>query len=267
MANKKLIVLLFGSLTLCTSANLAAYTLGASYSWVPGDPNYNPAAIIHTGTINTSSLVMGDFVGRDASNPNASYFGSSGTAVGWDDTWQGSVGNANTNGDALDGLWSSIYSDGGWWDMGIATDTIAVFTSQDHSPYLAEGLEYWLFGTNTLWDDTSLSTQALITDVYLDGWRTHNAHEDSNGNGWLSDDVAGVFNFDASYQYIKLVAWDTSGTLSEPEVDAIARVAPVPEPTTMLLFGIGLTGLVGSRLRKKKSNSTSHIRIHCCPNV
>jgi PEP-CTERM motif len=27
---------------------------------------------------------------------------------------------------------------------------------------------------------------------------------------------------------------------------------PVPEPTTMLLFGTGVIGLVGSRLRRKK---------------
>lgn len=34
----------------------------------------------------------------------------------------------------------------------------------------------------------------------------------------------------------------------------VATTAPVPEPTTMLLFGTGLAGLVGSRVRKKKNN-------------
>ncbi len=35
----------------------------------------------------------------------------------------------------------------------------------------------------------------------------------------------------------------------------LERVDPVPEPATMFLFGTGLAGLVGSRLRRKKMHS------------
>lgn len=37
----------------------------------------------------------------------------------------------------------------------------------------------------------------------------------------------------------------------EPGVICVGRLSPVPEPATMLLFGTGLAGLAGARLRKK----------------
>jgi len=199
------------------------YLSGTSYSWDPSVPNYNPSAVIHTGTIDTSSLVMGDFLGVSAVQPSAWSWGDSGVSVGWDDTWVSGVGDGNTNGDNLDGLWSQIYSDGGWWNLGFATTQVVVFTSQDHGPYLGEGIEYRVYGTNTLWDDTSLSPQASLTDVYLDGWHLHNPAEDFNGNGWCSDDISGVFQLDAAYRYIKLVAWG-GGSYTEPEIDAVAAM-------------------------------------------
>jgi len=231
--------------------NTFAYSMGTPYSWGVGDPNYNPSATIHTGTIDTSGLIMGDFLGRSSSNPNAGSYGDSGTSVGWDDAWVGGVGDPNTNGDALDGLWAQILSDGGWWDLGAEYNEVAVFTSQDHGPYPAEGVEYRIFGTNTLWDDASLGAQAILTDIYLDGWRIHNPAEDFNGNGWQSDDISGILRLDSSYRYIKLVAWDSTAPFDEPEIDAIAGVSsPVPEPATVLLLGSGLIGFAVSKKRK-----------------
>lgn len=248
MKNRNDLLVLFVFLSaMFFSTNAFGYTMGTSYTWDASTPNYNPSAVINNGTIDTTILKVGDFLGRNASTPNAGGYGDSGVSVGWDDTWVSGVGNANTNGDALDGLWTQIYSDGGWWDLGSAFSEVAVFSSQDHGPYVGEGVEYRVFGTNTLWDDSSLSSQATLTEIYLDGWRTHNPAEDSNGNGWLSDDVSAVFNLGASYRYIKLIAWG-GGTYTEPEIDAVAGV--VPEPTTILLFGIGLLGLAGISRRR-----------------
>ncbi|KPJ95518.1 MAG: hypothetical protein AMJ53_02655 [Gammaproteobacteria bacterium SG8_11] len=237
---------------LTLSGNASAYQIGASYVWGPGVPGYEASATLHNGTIDTSTLAIGDFMGRNAATPNAASFGDSGVSVGWDDNWIGGVGDANTNGDALDGLWTQIFADGGWWDLGAAYDSVAVFSAQDHGPYLGEGLEYHIFGTNTLWDNGSLSTEALLTDVYLDGWRTHNTAEDSNANGWLSDDISGVFQLDNSYRYIKLVAWGAS-PYDEPEIDAVAGVIKVPEPGSLALLGVGLVGLGFMRRRMKNS--------------
>jgi len=246
--NKLIIISAVCAVLAVLATNAFGYIPGASYIWDASQPGYNASAMLHSGTINTSLLTPGDFLGINAGIPNAGFWGDSGTSVNWDDAWVGPVGNGNTNGDNLDGLWVQIYSDGGWWDMGSPVSYISVSTSQDHGPYLGEGLETRVYATNTLWGATT--GQILVNDVYLDGWRPHNVSEDQNGNGWLSDDITGVYNLGGSYRYIKLVAWDVYGSYNEPEVDAVCSVSVIPAPGAIALGGIG-TALVGWLRRRR----------------
>ncbi|MBI5116286.1 fibronectin type III domain-containing protein, partial [Candidatus Poribacteria bacterium] len=209
------------------SSQPLAYDGSAAYDWGDSVPNYNPLAVIMFGSLETSNLTFGDFMGLSPTQPDATSYGDMGVGVGWDDNVVENAGDANTNGDALDGLYVQFYfPDGGWWDLGAETNRIAVFLSQDHGPYLAEGLEVQVYGSNELWG--SAGSQALLTDVYLDGWRPHHSEEDANGNGWCSDDIAAVFELLGQYRYIKLTGWDPSlfWDLNEPEVDAVAALSP-----------------------------------------
>ncbi len=213
----------FGLTFILAVSSAFGYIPPAPYTWDATTPNYNPAAVIHPGIIDLTDLVMGDFQGVSAVQPNAPGFGDSGAIVGWDDAWVYGVGHPNTNGDNLDGLWAHIIHPAeGWWDLGFQTDKVVVFLSQDHGPYLEEGLETRVYGSNTLWG--AVGAQAVLSEVYLDGWRPHNPTEDNNGNGWLSDDIAGVYQLDGFYRYVKIAAWSSVGALNEPEVDAIAAV-------------------------------------------
>jgi len=221
---RKLALLLIAALFALLSFNGVVYGYNpaiATYTWNTSTPNYNPSASIHLGIISLTNLVTGDFLGLSSTQPNAPAYGDSGVSIGWDDGWKVNVGHPNTNGDKLDGLYVQLISPAeGWWDMGFATKQVVVFLSQDHGPYLGEGLEVRVYGSNTLWGVAS--GQAVLKEVFLDGWRCHNPSEDKNGNGWCSDDIAGVFELPSSYRYVKITAWSCSCDYSQPEVDAVA---------------------------------------------
>ncbi len=202
------------------AAPVAAYDPGASYTFDASTPNYNPDTVIYPGVIDRSCFVVGDYLGRSSIQPLARGWGDSGVSINWDDHWTYGIGDGNTNGDDLDGKWVHVVGiDEGWWDLGFPTNRIVVFLSQDHGPYLAEGLETRVHGASTPYG--AVGGLGKLTDVYLDGWRAHNPAEDRNGNGWCSDDIAGVYQLDGMYQYVRITPWDLWGALNEPEVDAI----------------------------------------------
>ena len=82
----------------------------------------------------------------------------------------------------------------------------------------------------------------------------NNATEWSISGGGSASFIDVISNADGVFISMDTSNW--SGTnWYESRIDNVVingTSAPVPEPTTMLLFGTGLAGLVGSRLRRKK---------------
>jgi hypothetical protein len=255
---RKLIPVIVAVISLAILAAPAmAYSGSGAWSWNPLDPNYNGAVTPLPG-VYSPLPAPADYIGT-ALNTYSNGYGDSGAVKGWDDNYVGSVGSADTNGDHWDGLWvQAALPQRGWWDLGDDYEKIVVSTSQDHGPYLAEGLEYHIRGCSQAFADLSCSqSDAVVTAVYLDGWRSTPC-TDTNQNDWCSDDITAVLDLGGDYRYVRLEGWGAS-PLDEPEVDAMGGIrenqgTPVPEfPTLMVSVGflMGLV-LVVTIIRKKE---------------
>jgi len=219
-----------------------------TWTWGPGDPNYEATAAIDPGTFDYLSGANPAYFIGTGPGTYSNLYGSSGAAVGWDDT-STNGGVIDSNGDRWDGLWvQPVMGQAGWWDLQGVYSGIVVSTSQDHAPYLSEGLPYHIQGCSDQFDDTScLGMDATPMDVFLDGWRPYNPAEDANGNGWCSDDITATFYLGGSYRFVRVEGWDTGGGLVEPKIDAIGGLTgpqPIPEFPTALLPAAFLAGLV-----------------------
>lgn len=76
------------------------------------------------------------------------------------------------------------------------------------------------------------------------------------GDSWVVSTVANDYSFfgitsDTSFTSLTLNA-DRNYAIMDNLSFAAAGNAPVPEPATMLLFGTGLAGFAGSKIRRKK---------------
>jgi hypothetical protein len=121
-----------------------------------------------------------------------------------------------------------------------------------------DALDLWIFevGAVTEWMNVAISTNAIdwigLGDVL------------GQPTGIDIDGISGV-TLGTRYSYVRIsdiLPNQTNSPFGEADIDAVGAISsappivPVPEPSTMLLFGAGLAGIVGSRIRKKKKGSS-----------
>lgn len=133
----------------------------------------------------------------------------------------------------------------------------------------------WNAGTySTSWIEVDLGMSTDLTQILLsvtqapDGPTTHEVwSSSSNSIGWDTSDATLSYTFSGdtstgqllsatfltplTAQYIQIRTVSSPSWVAWNEIQVMSA-DPVPEPASMLLFGTGLTGLVGTRLRRKK---------------
>jgi hypothetical protein len=206
-------------------------------------------SIANSETINTYNGVITVTPGTAPYDPgnvgtwlNSSALSSAGVGYGTTYPYPGAPA-PQVAGSTLDHFWVQSYTNELIWGLNTAVNAVIAFPGNDHGPLPMENLEYMMYGSNDLqnWFVGSL------TAIYHDGLdSTHQSLQDWYATRW---------DFNQNYQFFKTVG--TPGVVVgwgdyDPEMDGIAGVAPVPEPSTFLLIGVGLGGFALWRRRVKR---------------
>lgn len=101
---------------------------------------------------------------------------------------------------------------------------------------------------------TSDEVTLTVNGVELDSWSNPIRLYDWGVPGGTIDDPYGIAANDYTITVLLsgLNSLPSNKPIENVNIEGCFDTAPIPEPATMLLFGTGLAGLVGSRIRKKK---------------
>lgn len=108
----------------------------------------------------------------------------------------------------------------------------------------------WNVMTSSLFNSLGLSASTFAVDYTSTNTQLYNGVNYAKATGWFSNQYTHIDVSDGisgSWSFI-----DVADSYAHYETIVYRSSAPVPEPTTMLLLGTGIAGLVGSRIRKKK---------------
>ena len=167
-----------------------------------------------------------------------------GTLVGSGDNWQSTYSFDSLLTSGTDYYLHVVAS-----DWGVVAGFIGDFTLSDSSFLFANGTQSLLTNTTdwSVYTDSFGGTLATTTEATYD-WGTVADVDESADWIWTNNgyDLNTTIYFSAAITSVEPIAITTSlHPTPEP-------TNPVPEPTTMLLFGLGLLGVAG--IARRKSN-------------